>query len=60
MVSMSLFLLNKESRDFTEEYISIGFWWDEEPVHKLVSFIQDETKRTYYLFNFIKIFVVKG
>ncbi|MBR5305077.1 MAG: hypothetical protein IKU37_09655 [Candidatus Gastranaerophilales bacterium] len=57
---MSLFLLNKESRDFTEEYISIGFWWDEEPVHKLVSFIQDETKRTYYLFNFIKIFVVKG
>ena len=57
---MSIFLFNKNNREETEDYISIGFWWDEEPEHKLISTIDDGDITSYYLFNFIKIWQIKS
>ena len=60
MVSMSMFLFNKDKREETEDYISIGFLWDEEPEQKLISAINNGDITSYYLFNFIKIWQVKN
>ena len=57
---MSIFLFNKNKREKTEDYISIGFWWDEETEYKLISPIDDGDITSYYLFNFIKIWQIKN
>ena len=58
---MSMFLFNKDKREETEDYISIGFGTDEEPMmHKLVSTIEEDASTSYYLFNFIKIWQTKN
>ena len=57
---MSIFLFSKDKRDETEDYISVGFWWNEEPMNKLVSTIEEDASTSYYLFNFIKIWQTKN
>ena len=57
---MSIFLFSKDKRDETEDYISVGFWWNEEPMHKLISTIEEDASISYYLFNFIKIWQTKN
>ena len=58
---MSIFLFGKDKREETEDYISIGFWWDKEPKHKLSSYsMNNDGVFAYYLFNFIKIWQAKS
>lgn len=55
MVSMSLFLFNRELRESTDSFISFGHIWKDDAEHKLISELFDGEKTSYYLFNFIKI-----
>lgn len=58
---MSIFLFDKDKREETEDYISIGFWWDKEPEHILISYsMNNDAVIAYYLFNFIKIWQAKS
>lgn len=56
---MSIFLFNKDKRSTTEDFISIGFWWDPDAEHKLISTINNGDITSYYLFNLIKIWQTK-
>ena len=60
MVSMSLFLFNRELRERADSLIFFGCIWEDDAEHKLISELFDGEKTPYYLFNFIKIWQVRN
>lgn len=57
---MKILLLDANLRKNSAKYVSFAFWWEKEAVHKLISYIVEKnSKVSFYLFNFIKIWQKK-